>query len=234
MTPGQRMPRPVRPVLPVDEVERSCQKLLVHGLHALGVERARVFDPAVRRGLEHSARPEAPAKFGFLRIVRVLRLFLGIEVVEVAEKLVEAVIGRQELVLVPEVVLAELSCGVAKRFEQLGDSRVLRSNADIRAWQPDFRKARADRRLSRDEGGAPCSAALLAVPVGEHRAFVTDAIDVRRAVTHDAAVVYARIEPADVVAHDHQDVRLASRRRRGGLLRLLSLRLRRQAGRHQR
>jgi hypothetical protein len=41
-------------------------------------------------------------------VVLVLRLFLGVEVVEVAEEDVEAVIGRQVLVAITEVVLAEL------------------------------------------------------------------------------------------------------------------------------
>ena len=40
---------------------------------------------------------------------RPLRLLLGVQVIEVAEELVEAMIGRQELVLVAEVVLAELA-----------------------------------------------------------------------------------------------------------------------------
>ena len=38
--------------------------------------------------------------------------------VEVAEELVEAVVGRQELVLVAEVVLAELAGGVAEVLQR--------------------------------------------------------------------------------------------------------------------
>ena len=41
------------------------------------------------------------------------RVFHRVEVVEVAEELVEAVHGRQELVAVAQVVLAELAGGVA-------------------------------------------------------------------------------------------------------------------------
>ena len=37
-----------------------------------------------------------------------LRLFLGVEVIQVAEEFVEAVIGRQHVIQVAEVVLAEL------------------------------------------------------------------------------------------------------------------------------
>ena len=73
----------------------------------------------------HFSTPRGPnlaRNLGVLRIVGVLRLLLGIEVVEVAEELVEAVHRRQELVAVAEVVLAELAGGVALRLEQLGDA----------------------------------------------------------------------------------------------------------------
>jgi hypothetical protein len=48
----------------------------------------------------------------FLWIVGVFRLFLGIEVTEVAEEFVEAMLGRQKFILVPEVILAELACRI--------------------------------------------------------------------------------------------------------------------------
>ena len=59
-----------------------------------------------------------------------LGLLLGVEVVEVAEELVEAVDRRQVLVPVAQVVLAELAGGVAERLEQLGDGRVFLLQAD--------------------------------------------------------------------------------------------------------
>ena len=61
--------------------------------------------------------PKFLRKFGEVllgRVVVELGLLLGVEVVEVAEELVEAVHGRQELVAVAEVVLAELPGGVAR------------------------------------------------------------------------------------------------------------------------
>ena len=51
--------------------------------------------------------------------------------------------------------------------------------------------------------------------VHEHRAFLPDAVDVGRLPDHQAAVVDARLHPADVVAHDEQDVRLLLLRRGG-------------------
>jgi hypothetical protein len=80
----------------------------------------------------------------FSGIVRHLRLLLGVQVVEVAEELVEAVRGRQELVQVAEVVLAELPGRVPERLEQLGDRRVLRLQADRRGRDADLRQTGAD------------------------------------------------------------------------------------------
>ena len=72
------------------------------------------------------------------RVVVQLGLLLGVEVVEVAEELVEAVHRRQELVAVAEVVLAELAGGVALRLERGRDRRVLGLQADVgaRACRP--------------------------------------------------------------------------------------------------
>ena len=64
-----------------------------------------------------------------------LGLLFGVEVVEVAEELVEAVHGGQVLVAVAEVVLAELSGRVALRLESVGDGRILVLQAQRRAWQ---------------------------------------------------------------------------------------------------
>src|SRR6266699_330807 len=142
-------PRRIGPVLAVDEVERSVEELLVHRLHARGVERAGVFDglladPAVGRingwivaiarlALENSARPELRAE----------TLFLRIKVVEVAEEFVEAVHGRQELIAVAKMVLAELSGGVAERLERFRHTHVLNAQANVRPRQSDLGEAGA-------------------------------------------------------------------------------------------
>ena len=68
---------------------------------------------AVRPGVEHAARAVLLPELRILRVVVGLRLLLGVQVVEVAEELVEAVHGRQVLVAVAEVVLAELAGDVA-------------------------------------------------------------------------------------------------------------------------
>jgi hypothetical protein len=59
-------------------------------------------------GLDHPARAVLLPELGALRVILDLGLVLGVEVVEVAEKVVEPVVRGQEFVLVAEVVLAEL------------------------------------------------------------------------------------------------------------------------------
>ena len=71
------------------------------------------------------------------RVVRVLRVLLGVQVVEVAEELVEPVDGRQELVLVPEVVLAELRRSRSRAF--FSSSAIVGSSR----LQPDRRRRAA-------------------------------------------------------------------------------------------
>ena len=90
----------------------------VDGFHALGGQGPGVLDLAVGEGMQHAARAEVlhVRIVGVLGPVRPLRFFLGIEVVQVAEKFVEAVLGRQVFILVAEVVLAELPRSVALFF----------------------------------------------------------------------------------------------------------------------
>ena len=92
--------------------------------------------------------------------------------IEVAEELVEAVHRRQKLVAVAEMVLAELSGRVAELLQELRDRRIFGAQADRGARQTDFGQPGANRRLSGDEGRASGGAALLAVEVGEERAFL--------------------------------------------------------------
>ena len=68
--------------------------------------------------------------------------------------------------------------------------------------------------LAGDEVGAARRAARLGVVVGEAHALGRQAVEVRRPAGHDALVVRADIGPADVVAHDHDDVGLLARRLR--------------------
>ncbi len=142
-------------VLALDEVAGGVDELVVAGLHPLPGQRARVLDPLLadtsparvllrivlrrRPAAEHAARAEALTELReavLVRVVGILRVFLGVQVVEVAEELVEAVHRRQELVPVPEVVLAELARRVAVVLQELGDRGVLGLQPDRRAGSP--------------------------------------------------------------------------------------------------
>ena len=197
-----------------DEVDGRVGRVVVDRLHPLPGERAGVLDPLRAVGIgprvDHTPRTEALAELGILRVVLVLRLLLGVEVVEVAEELVEAVHGRQVLVAVAEVVLPELPRGVPAILQKDGDGGILGLESEFGTWQTHLAEARAEHALAGDERGAAGGAALLAVVVGEDHAFLGDAVDVRRAIAHQPHRVGADVRLADVVAPDDQDVRLGA------------------------
>ncbi len=198
----------------LDEVDRGGERLVVDRLHALLGQRPGILDATVRVRADDAARAEgfaegpAVGEHHVARVVLVLRLFLGVEVVEVAEELVEAVVGRQVLVLVAQVVLAELAGRVAVGLQQAGDGRVLFPHAELGARQADLGEAGAEHALARDERRAARGAGLLAVIVGEDHAFLGDAVDVGRPVAHQAHRVGADVGLADVVAPDDENVGL--------------------------
>ena len=92
------------------DVTFSIDELVVARLHALARERPGVFDllladapPARLLGrivdvggvtMQHAARPKRFLEFRVLRIVGIFRILFGVEVIQVSEKLVEAVCGR--------------------------------------------------------------------------------------------------------------------------------------------
>jgi hypothetical protein len=86
-------------------------------------------------------------KAGKSRVVRVFRFFLGIEVIEIPVKFIEAMDGGQEFVSVAEVVLANLSGGVPDRLE-LSSCAVFLLQSDRRARQPDCQKTGTEGMLS--------------------------------------------------------------------------------------
>ncbi|MCY1293428.1 hypothetical protein D9M70_426870 [compost metagenome] len=192
----------------LDEVDGTLGGFVVDGFHALGGQRAGVLDLAVGKAAHHASGRGGLGEFGIvLRPVGTLGLLFGIQVVEVAEELVETMFGRQVFVAVAQVVLAELAGGVAVGLERLGDGDVARLQADRRAGHADLGQAGAQRALPGDEGRAAGGAAVLRVVVGEHHAFPGQAVDVRRRVADHAVAIGTDVGLADVVAEDHQDVR---------------------------
>ena len=82
-----------------------------------------------------------------------LGLLFGVEVVQVAEELVEAVIGGQVFVTIAQMVLAKLSGGVSKRLEELGDRGIFRLDAFPRAGKAHLGQAGTQGVLARYERG---------------------------------------------------------------------------------
>ena len=149
-----------------------------------------------RPAVQHAARAELLRELREVlcgRVVGHLRLLFGIEVVEVAEELVEAMHGRQEFVAIAEMVLAELPGGVAVRLQSsamVGSSAL---HAHRRAGNADLGQAGAEAALPRDERRAARGAALLAIGIGEEHALLGDAVDVGRAVAHQPVAVATEV-----------------------------------------
>src|SRR5580704_13134640 len=116
--------------LALDEVDCAGQKFLVNRFHALGIEGACVLNYLLadlsegfvyrvvvfvsRPTFQYPARTELLAKVGILGIVRILRLLLGVQVVQVAEELLETVDSRQVFITVAEMVFAKLPRRIPK------------------------------------------------------------------------------------------------------------------------
>ena len=111
--------------------------------------------------------PNSLRKVRILRVVLVFRFLFGVEVIQVAEELVEAVVGGQKLILVPQVILAELAGRVPLRLQQGGDGRVLLLQSEVGSRQADLGKPGSEHALPRDKGGSAGGAGLLPVVVGE-------------------------------------------------------------------
>jgi hypothetical protein len=129
-----------------------------------------------------------------------------VEVIEIAEELVEAVQRRQKLVEVAEVVLAELRGGIALSLERGRKRAGLRGHADVGARLADRRQAGAQGDLAGDEARPSRRAAGLGIIIREQHALRGELVEVRRLARHHAAVIGADVEPADVVTHDEDDV----------------------------
>ena len=212
----------------IHEVHRTRHQIVLNRRHAFAVERTAVPDglladaaePGVHGGVifvgrftfKYPAWSEQRLELlTALRIVVLLGLFLGIEVIEVSVEIVETVNGRQILVTVAEVVLARLTGHVSQRLEQISDGGVFGLEALHRARHANRCKAGTHRDLPGDECRASGCATRLAVVVRMQSAFCSDAVDIGRRATHDPTIVSTDVKPADVVGHNEKNVWQASR-----------------------
>src|SRR5262249_14397297 len=73
-----------------------------------------------------------------VRVIGQLRLLLGVQVVQVAEELVETVDRRQIFIAVAEMVLADLRGRISQWLQELGDGRVFLVETNRSGRQTDF------------------------------------------------------------------------------------------------
>jgi hypothetical protein len=168
-----------------------------------------------RLAFQNATRTEFGLVSRILGIIRQLGLFLGVQMIEIAEELIEAIHGRQRLVTVAHVVLAKLSRGVAEVLEQAANGRIELVHAHWGAGKADLGQASADPVLPRQKGGAPGGAGLLAIVMLELDALTGDPIDARSFITHQPIRVGADIGDADIIAPNDEDIWLTSGRGSG-------------------
>ena len=143
-----------------DKIFGGCDCFIVNSFHALFCKVAGVLDflfPDLAKawvhraiilvscpGVQHSAGAKSLEErltifqHHITGIIFVFRLLFGVEVVEIAEELVEAVDRRQVLVAVALVVFAKLASGVALAFENSRHGHVSLLPAFLRARQADL------------------------------------------------------------------------------------------------
>ena len=149
------------------KINRRLGELLIDGFHALSAQGTGVFDQAIGLGTDYPPGSIALPEFRVLGVEVSLGLLLGIHVVQVAEKFIEAVGGGQVLILVAQVILAKLPGGIAHGLDQLGDGRVLVADADGGTGHSHLQQSRPERMLTGDKRRAGGGAALFAVGIGE-------------------------------------------------------------------
>jgi len=144
-----------------------------------------------------------------LRIVGMRRVFHRIEVIQIAKEFVESVNAGQKLILVAQMVLAELTSGIAHGLEDRGDGDRFRWESRGGACLTNGGHAGADGKFAGDEVRTARRATRLGIIVGEQHAFLGKLVEVRRLARHQPAVVGADVPHADVVTHDDDDVGFA-------------------------
>src|SRR5436190_16576585 len=99
------------------------------------------------------------------------RVFHCVQVIQVAEELVEAVNGRQEFVKITQMVFAKLTSGVALRFKSGGNGASLGRKTRLGPSLTYCRHSGANWQLASDKVRAPGGTARFGVIIGEEHAF---------------------------------------------------------------
>ena len=158
--------------------------------------------------MNHAARTELFPEIRVLRVKVAFGLFLGVEMIEITEELIKAMIGRQILVMITQMILPKLAGRITLRFQHISDGGHPRRDAMGVTRHTDREQASTKWLLTEDERRPTRRAALLSIGIREHRAFAGDAVDVRSMIAHQTHRICADLWDADVVAKNNKDVRL--------------------------
>ena len=80
-----------------------------------------------------------------------LWLLFSVQVIEVAEKFIEPVSGRQKFIAIPEMILAILAGHIPFVFENGSQGHIFRTDSQVSARGTHLGKPRTNWRLTRDE-----------------------------------------------------------------------------------
>ena len=188
------------------KVESFGGYLHIDRFHPLLGQRAGIFDFPISATADHTTWTKFLFKGRIFRVVRMLGLLLGIQVIKVTEKLIKSMVGWQHFVAVTQMVFAELSGHITFRLQHGRYSRIFFFHAFGGSGKTHLGKARAHRRLPGDECRASCGAALLTIPVSKQGSFVSNPVNVRCLIAHRATVVGADVKSSDIVTPNNQDV----------------------------
>src|SRR5882672_2233448 len=103
--------------LPLHKIDGMGRDLIIERLHSLSRQRSLVFSGPVSRSGNNASDFPALLEGWVPRPVGVLRVFVSVQMVEVAKELVEAMPMRQEFLAVTKMVFPELRGGVSRRLQ---------------------------------------------------------------------------------------------------------------------
>ena len=204
-----------------DELFGGSQAFIIDGFHPFFGQGTCILNTlaalAIGPAMDHAARTEAFFKcfaighFQIARIVFILRLFFGVQVVEVTKEFIKSMHGGKMLVQVTLVVLTELSCRIAQAFHDRGDGDIGFLPAFLGTGQAHLGHTGPNGNVSAEECRPAGRARLLGIVICKANPFTRDPINIRGLEAHHTPIVVADVPGADIITPDHEDIGLLLR-----------------------